>query len=73
MWCKIYDVIIKSLITVEDNIRSQSKKNNVHRTNCFELFGYDILVDQNLKYYFFANFIQSMAPGGESIALFGFW
>lgn len=45
MWCKIYDVIIKSLVAVEEAIKAQSKKSCVHRTNCFEMFGYDVLID----------------------------
>lgn len=49
MWSKIYDVIIKSLIAIEEQVKVQSKKANVHRTNCFELFGYDIIMDNNLE------------------------
>lgn len=49
MWSKIYDVIIKSLLSVEETIKVQLKKGNVHRSNCYELFGYDILLDNNLE------------------------
>ena len=50
MWSKIYDVIIKSLISIEEPIKSQMKKSSVNRNNCYELFGYDIILDNNLKY-----------------------
>ena len=49
MWSKIYDVIIKSLLSIEDIIKSQMRKCGVNRNNCYELFGYDIILDNNLK------------------------
>lgn len=48
-WSRIYDVIIKSIISGEANILAATKKNCIHRSNCFELFGYDILIDSDLK------------------------
>lgn len=48
-WGRIYDVIIKSILSSENHILSQTKKACIHRSNCFELFGYDILIDSDLK------------------------
>lgn len=49
MWSKIYDVVIKSLLSIDDIVKSSLKKNNVNRSNCYELFGYDIILDNSLK------------------------
>jgi D-alanine-D-alanine ligase-like ATP-grasp enzyme len=48
-WSRIYDVIIKSIISGEHAIFNAVKKTCIHKTNCFELFGYDILIDSDLK------------------------
>ena len=48
-WSRIYDVIIKSIISGENAIFNAIKKTCIHRTTCFELFGYDILIDSDLK------------------------
>ena len=48
LWSKIYDVIIKSLLAVDTTIYSQLKKMG-NKNNCFELLGYDILIDSDLK------------------------
>ena len=48
-WSRIYDVILKSLIACEDSVFQATKKTCIHRSNCFELFGYDILIDSDLK------------------------
>jgi len=49
MWSRIYDVILKSLICGEHHVMQALKKNCTHRTNCFEIFGFDILIDSDLK------------------------
>mmetsp|Transcript_22950 Transcript_22950/g.22284 ORF Transcript_22950/g.22284 Transcript_22950/m.22284 type:complete len:314 (+) Transcript_22950:376-1317(+) len=48
-WSRIYDVVIKSILSGEHLIFTSIKKTCIHRTNCFELFGYDILIDSDLK------------------------
>lgn len=48
MWAKIYDIIIKSLLCIEPQTKTQLRRSNVHRSNCYELLGYDILLDTNL-------------------------
>lgn len=48
LWSRIYDVILKSLMCVDHAIQGQLKK-MMHKNNCFELLGYDVLIDQDLK------------------------
>lgn len=48
MWAKIYDLLIKSILSIEEVTKASIKKSNVHRNNCFELFGYDVMLDANL-------------------------
>ena len=49
MWSRIYDVIIKTLACGESYVLSAMRKNNMFRLNCFEVFGFDILIDSELK------------------------
>lgn len=45
---RIKDVIIKTLIAVEPHIVTNMKQTR-HRNACFELYGFDIILDENLK------------------------
>lgn len=56
MWAKIYDAIIKSFLCVEGTLFNAYKK--INQTNkagnqigssCFQLFGYDIMLDSDLN------------------------
>lgn len=49
LWSRIYDVIIKTILCGENYVQLAMKKNGTHRTNCFEILGFDILVDSDLK------------------------
>mmetsp|Transcript_9731 Transcript_9731/g.36194 ORF Transcript_9731/g.36194 Transcript_9731/m.36194 type:complete len:626 (-) Transcript_9731:2578-4455(-) len=47
---RIEDVLIKSILTVESDQRSALRTFVPHpHTNCFELFGFDVLIDSDLK------------------------
>ena len=45
----IEDIIIKSIISVEFPVNSACKMFVPYRNNCFEVYGFDILVDSDLK------------------------
>jgi len=49
LWSRIYDLIVKSILAGEHHVFSALKKTCLHRTNCFELLGYDVMIDRELK------------------------
>jgi tubulin polyglutamylase TTLL4 len=46
---RVKDVMVKTLISVEPHIINQMSRHTKHKNICFELFGFDILLDSKLK------------------------
>lgn len=48
---RIYDICIKTIIAAEGEITPNLQRSIKYRTNCYELFGCDIILDDNLNPY----------------------
>jgi tubulin polyglutamylase TTLL4 len=49
MWEQIYDLIIKSILSSERYISYYTKDNSQKINRSFEIFGYDVMIDDKLK------------------------
>jgi tubulin polyglutamylase TTLL5 len=49
LWSRIYDSIVKSLLAGEASIVQALRRLLPNRQNCFELLGFDVMIDSNLK------------------------
>jgi tubulin polyglutamylase TTLL5 len=61
IWSKIEDLIVKTLISVESKIHSALEIFSVNNESCFELFGFDVLIDSDLNPWLMeVNFAPSL-------------
>lgn len=49
LWAKIKDLVIKAIISIEGIVFSGCEMHLPYRTNCFELLGFDVLIDDTLN------------------------
>ncbi|XP_043514349.1 tubulin polyglutamylase TTLL4-like isoform X1 [Frieseomelitta varia] len=49
LWATVKDIVVKTMIAGETNITPLTRVNTSSRYCCYELFGFDILLDENLK------------------------
>ena len=61
IWNKIEDLIVKTLIAVESKIYNALDMFSVNNESCFELFGFDVLIDSALNPWLMeVNFAPSL-------------
>ena len=62
MWKQIDDLIIKTLLCIEPKVKQECDLNVASNRSCFQLFGFDVLLDDVLKPWLLeVNFTPSLA------------
>lgn len=46
---RIHDLVVRALLSVEPSVRSACAMYQTHHSSCFEMFGFDIMVENNLR------------------------
>ena len=66
LWNQMKDIIVKTFICVEAQVNGAANMRLFHQSNCFQLFGFDILIDENQRPWVLeVNFSPSL--GTESL------
>lgn len=64
MWSGVEDIINKTLISTEDQINQRLQKLTDLRSPCFEFFGFDVMIDSDMKPWLIeVNMMPSLACG----------
>ena len=62
VWDQIDDIVIKTFISAEHHINKAFAEQVVHQSNCFEMQGFNVLIDEKLKVWLLeANLSASLA------------
>ncbi|XP_076232871.1 tubulin monoglutamylase TTLL4 [Calliopsis andreniformis] len=49
LWSRIKDIVVKTLIATESSMHSAVSKNLTSNYTCYELYGFDVLLDESFK------------------------
>lgn len=49
LWSKIKDIVVKTLIAAESSLHAAISENLISNYNCYELYGFDVILDEDFK------------------------
>ena len=49
MWEKIKDIVVKTVFSITEETMETTRKMTKHNNSLFELYGFDVLIDGNLR------------------------
>ena len=66
IWEEIYDLCIKAIISVEPILANNLNRASRNRHLCFEVFGFDVIIDNNLKPWLLeVNVLPSLSSSSQ--------